>query len=111
MIYLLERYNISFNDTIVLQAASKSLKTVDHNYSTTPTCFRQSTPIIYSQYPVWVQFVYILWYPVVEIFVIFFFRIHFVVFTYLRGNDQTGQKMPSSHSIFDLQYPSFLAEP
>ena len=44
-----------------LQAASESLKTVDHNYLETPICFHQSTPIIYSQYPVWVQFVYILW--------------------------------------------------
>ena len=39
-----------------LQAASKSLKTKDRIYSKTPTCFCQSTPIIYSQYPVWVQF-------------------------------------------------------
>ena len=46
-----------------LQAASESLKTVDHNYLETPICFHQSTPIIYSQYPVWVQFVYKLCLP------------------------------------------------
>ena len=46
------------------KAESESLKTVDHNYLETPICFHQSTPIIYSQYPVWVQFVYILCYLV-----------------------------------------------
>ena len=70
-----------------LQAASKSLKTVDHNYLETPICFRQSTPIIYSQYPVWVQFVYILWFGHISIIICKFFEfghfLHFVVWARL----------------------------
>ena len=44
-----------------LQVAWKSQQPVGLNYSKAPICFHQSIHGIYSQYPVWVQFVYILW--------------------------------------------------